>query len=104
MLVWIVVLAIGTALAVVARWWLRRVDALGRRRRFPWITVVGLTVIAVAAGVPVVRHARLQNRLSAVASRLAGVPVRVHCTTLGGSFTDAYGEAGYVRFGPSGTP
>jgi hypothetical protein len=99
--------AVGSAfgaLAVAARWALRRVDGLGRVRRFPWVSVVALLCVAAGSAVPVVRHAREQHRLSAVASRLVGFPVAVHCQTFGETFTDSHGDEGYVMWGPDGVP
>lgn len=97
-------LAVAAAAALAVRWALRRTDEIGRPRLFPRYAVGGLLLIAVAAAVPVIRHDRLERRLSAVASRLVGHPVQVHCQTAGEEFVDAGAELGYVRFDSAGVP
>jgi hypothetical protein len=98
-----VVLAIAAA-AIALRWRLRRYDALGRPRRFPYFSVAVLGVLAVVSVLPpYIRH-REEDRLSAVASTLAGTSVRVHCQTLGGEFTDVSGDLGFVPYGADGVP
>ena len=92
--------SVGTAV----RWYLRGADELGRRRAFPLITVSATLVLALVAAVPVVRHAREENRLESVASTLVGQRVRVHCQTLGGTWTDLGPELGRVAYGPDGVP
>jgi len=93
-----------TAALVVLRWATARVDVLGRRRDFP-IFAAGLPVLlALATGVPAVRHAWLEHRLDDVAGQLVGAPVSVRCETLGQAWTDAHSELGYVRFGADGRP
>lgn len=92
------------AVALVVRWVTTRVDALGRPRDFPVISTVVAVVLAAATGVPVLRHDRFEQRLSDVASTLAGAAVRVRCETLSQAWTDAHPEAGYVRFGADGRP
>jgi hypothetical protein len=94
------------ACAVVAagRWWLHRYDALGRSRRFPHFTVALLGLLAAASAMPTYLRHHEEDRLSAVASTLVGVGVRVHCQTLGGEFTDATGDLGHVRFSADGVP
>lgn len=96
-----VALLLGAA-ATALRWALRPVDGLGSRRAFPRISVALLAVTGVAAGVPGVLRVREEHRLSAVASVLAGAPVRVHCQRLGGAFVDAGNEAGYVKYAAGG--
>ena len=104
MLTWVALGLAATTLVVVARWWLRRVDALGRTRRFP-VYAAGLpALLAVVSAVPLVRHERLESRLSTVASVLAGSEVEVHCQTFGEAFVDTGAELGYVRFGVDGVP
>ncbi|MDQ1616514.1 MAG: hypothetical protein QOJ60_2453 [Actinomycetota bacterium] len=98
MLVWFAVALLVAAPLVALRWWVRRVDALGRRRRFPAVTVVVLLLFGIGLLVPVVRHRELEDRLSTVASQLVGHPVRVHCQTVGQELLDAGAELGYVRF------
>lgn len=93
--------AVGLAVVaglVVGRWWLRRVDALGRTRPFPVFSVAVLLVLAVAAAVTVHRHDALQRQLSDVASELVGHRVAVDCQTAGQSFVDASGDLGHVPF------
>lgn len=97
-------LAAVLAAVVSLRWALTRIDAIGRTRPFPAISVTVAAVLAVACAVPVFRHAAFERRLDRVASDLAGVPARVHCQTLGQTWTDAHTELGYVRLGPDGRP
>lgn len=97
-------LAVTAAAVLGVRWALRRTDDIGRARPFPRYAVGGLLLLAVAAGVPVIRHDRLERQLSAVASRLVGHPVKVHCQTASEEFVDAGAELGYVRFDASGAP
>jgi hypothetical protein len=92
------------AAAVAGYWYLRRVDALGRRRSFPWPAVTLLVALAVAAAVPGMLRAAEERRLSAAASVLAGAHVAVHCQTFGAAFVDPGPELGWVRFGPDGVP
>jgi hypothetical protein len=101
----VLAVALATAAALVtARWWSRRTDALGRPRRFPSVSVVALVALAVAAMVPTyLRHSE-EGKLSAVAGRLVGVPVRVHCQTFGQTFFQVGGELGYVKWGRDGHP
>jgi hypothetical protein len=73
-----VALALG-AVAVGVGWWLHRADELGRPRRFPWVSVVVLAALAVAAAAPGVARASQERRLGVAATVLAGVPVAVHC-------------------------
>jgi hypothetical protein len=96
-----VALALG-AVAVGARWWLRRSDELGRSRRFPWVSVVLLA--ALAAAVPGVARAAQERRLGAAASVLAGAPVAVRCQSLGQAVLDGGPELGYVRWRADGSP
>ncbi|MDQ1688702.1 MAG: hypothetical protein QOK42_1677 [Frankiaceae bacterium] len=104
MLTWVAVLAAVGALALALRWALRRTDGLGRPIAFPRYAVAGLALLSVVAAVPVIRHSRLETRLSQVASRLVGHDVRVHCQTAGEEFVDAGAELGYVRFDAGGRP
>jgi hypothetical protein len=97
-LVWVAWALLAAAAAVVLRWALRRVDALGRARPFPVFSVAVLLVLAGAAWVTVYRHDALQRRLSDVASELVGHRVRVDCQTAGQSFVDATGDLGHVPF------
>ena len=104
MLTWFAVALVGGAVAVGVGWVLRRVDELGRPRRFPWVSVALLLVLAVAAAVPGVLRARQERRLGGAASVLAGARVAVRCQSLGGAFVDAGPELGYVRWRTDGTP
>jgi hypothetical protein len=94
----------AASVLVVLRWTMNRVDTLGRPRSFPMLATGIPIAIAVATGVPVVQHSRLEHRLAAVASQLAGLPVTVRCETLGQAWTDAHPESGYVWFGADGRP
>ena len=104
MLLAVAVLGAVTAVAVAARWAAHRVDALGRSRSFPVVGTALPLLVALAAGVPVVRHANLESRLDDVAGVLAGHPVKVRCETLTQSWLDAHAELGYVRFDAAGRP
>jgi hypothetical protein len=100
---------VGTALAALAlvrgvRWWARRTDALGRSRAFPAITVGLSAALAVGAFGQALLHLRTERRLSAAASVVAGLPVRVHCQSLAKASVDLGPELGYVRFTPNGRP
>ena len=104
MLRWIALIAVAASAALAVRWALRRVDEIGRPRAFPRYSVAGLAILGVLAAIPVVRHDRLEHRLSAVASQLAGRAVTVHCQTAGEEFIDAGAELGFVRYDASGRP
>ena len=72
MLTWFAVALVGGAVAVGVGWVLRRVDELGRPRRFPWVSVALLLVVAVAAAVQRDAHtARLLGAGDAAAGALA---------------------------------
>jgi hypothetical protein len=98
------VLAILAALAVSARWWVRRYDALGRPRTFPYLGVGLLVVLALGIAVPSYLRHREEDRLSLVATQLAGVQAKVHCQTIGAEMVDVGSELGWVRWGPDGVP
>jgi hypothetical protein len=98
-----VALAAG-AVAVAVGWSRRRFDELGRPRRFPWVSVTLLLVVAVAAATPGVLRARQERRLGMAASVLVGARVAVRCQSFGGAFVDGGPELGYVRWRPDGTP
>jgi hypothetical protein len=98
-----VALAAG-AVAIAAGWYRRRFDALGRRHRFPWVSVALLLVLAAAAATPGILRARQERRLAVTASALAGARVAVRCQTFGAAFVDAGPELGYVRWRADGTP
>jgi hypothetical protein len=95
--------AIGAAVVAV-RGYLRRYDTLGRRRRFPTISVSVLVVLAVVLALPTFLRDREQSKLGKVASVLVGAHATVHCETFGQTFTETNGDLGYVKFGPDGVP
>jgi hypothetical protein len=97
-------LSAAVAVVLVVRRVLVRVDTLGRPRDVPVISVAVALAVAVASGVPVLRHARLEHRLSDVASSLSGTRVTVRCETLSQAWTDVHPEAGYVWFDADGRP
>ena len=103
MLAWVAAACLAGAAAVAGGWSLRRVDVLGRRRPFPWFSVVALVVLGLAAGVPWLLRVRLEARLGTVATGIAGTPVEVRCQSFGQAFVDVGAELGYVRF-DNGTP
>jgi hypothetical protein len=103
-LVWLAASVLAAAVVATVRWWLRRVDSLGRSRPFPLLSVVVLVVAGVGLLVPVARHEQLEDRLSAAATALVGGPVEVRCQTAGQEFVDAGAELGYVRYGADGVP
>ena len=104
MLTWLASAALLGAVVAATRWWLRRVDALGRSRPFPAFSVIVLVIVGVGLLVPGVRHRALEDRLAAVAGALAGVPVVVDCQSAGQQFIDAGAELGYVPYGEDGVP
>jgi hypothetical protein len=101
---WVSVALAAVAVVVSVRWMLTRVDALGRVRVFPTISVGMSVVAALGCAVPVVLHARLEHRLAAAASVVAGRRVDVQCQTLSQAWVSAHGELGYVEFGADGRP
>lgn len=104
MLTWFAAALLAGALALVVRWLMRPRDSLGRERAFPLISVLVLTVLGGGLLVPVVRHHRLEGRLTQVATTLVGAPSVVHCQTAGRELMDLGSELGYVRWGPDGVP
>jgi len=103
-LAWVAVLLATAGVGVSVRWWLTRVDALGRGRPFPAIGVTVCSVGAIGCVLPVLLQARLEHRLAAAASVVAGRRVEVHCQTLGQAWVDARPELGYVELGRDGRP
>jgi hypothetical protein len=103
-LTWVAYALALAAVAAAARWYVRRVDELGRRRPFPAVSVALLALLTVAAAAPGVLRAREEHRLARAASDLAGRRVRVHCQTFGEEFVDAGAEIGYVRWRADGRP
>ena len=104
MLFGVCLVSVATSVLIALRWWITRVDVLGRPRDFPVFAVGVLVLVALFAGVPAARNAWLEHRLDGVATQLAGVPVSVRCETLGEAWTDSHSELGYVRFGADGRP
>lgn len=96
--------SLAAAAVVVLRWLIRGVDALGRRRSFPAISLGLSLTLAAATGIPVLRHAAFERRLAEVASSLVGMKVSVDCQTLSQAWTSAHAEAGYVRFDADDRP
>jgi hypothetical protein len=103
-LTWVSFGLLASVGAVVVRWLATRVDAIGRRRGFPWISVVLLAALAASAATPVVLNGVRERRLARVASAVVGATVAVHCQGFGEAFVDAGIELGYVRWGPGGVP
>jgi hypothetical protein len=103
-LTWVALAFLAVALTVAGRWFLHRQDALGRARAFPLISVLVLAGLGGGLLVPVVRHHRLEGRLTEVASTLVGAPSVVHCQTAGKEMLDLGPELGFVRWGPGGVP
>jgi hypothetical protein len=104
MLLWSAVGLLAVAVGLAARWLLRPRDGLGRPKPFPLVSVVALVVVGGVLLVPVVRHHRLEQRLTSVATELVGAPATVHCQTVGQELVDVGAELGYVRWGPGGVP
>jgi hypothetical protein len=103
-LTWAALALLAAAIGVAARWFTRRRDSLGRARSFPLISVLVLVGLGAGLLVPVVRHHRLEGRLTEVATRLVGAPAAVHCQTAGREMLDLGSELGFVRWGPGGVP
>jgi hypothetical protein len=103
-LTWVAAALLAAALLRSARWATRRSDALGRPHAFPSVSVVLLVTLGIGLLVPVIRHHRLEVRLSDVSSTLAGAPVVVHCQNAGQEFIDVGAELGFVRYGADGVP
>jgi hypothetical protein len=103
-LTWLAALALLGAVALSARWYAGRRDALDRPVGFPVISVVLLVILSGVAAYPAFARHREERRLAAVASEIAGVKVKVVCQTLSSAFVDAGAEAGYVRWGADGVP
>ncbi len=103
-LTWLSMGSLVLALGLAGRWVLRRHDTLGRPVPFPVVSVVVLVVVAAGLLVPVVRHHRLEQRLSSAVSELTGIAMTVRCQTAGEEFVDAGAELGYVRYSAAGVP
>ena len=101
---WLGLLCLLGSAGIVFRWYQRRVDSLGRRREFPWISTVALVLVGLGLFAPLVLRLWLQERLNAAASEVIGIEVEVECQSFGSAFVDAGAEFGYVAFGPDGVP
>jgi hypothetical protein len=88
---------------MLGRWWLNRVDSIGRKVALPWSAWM-LPVLGCLVLIPVVRHHDEESRLSHVASVLSGVKATVHCQSGTAEWVDTGPELGYVKWGPDGTP
>lgn len=88
---------------MLGRWWLNRVDAIGRKVALPWSAWM-LPALGCLVLIPVVRHHDEERRLSQVASVIAGVKATVHCQSGTAEWVDAGNELGYVKWGPGGVP
>ena len=75
-MIWISVALALSAAAVGVRWWTTRVDALGRAKPFPYVSVGLLGVVAATALIPGYLRHREERTLSAVATTLVGAPAR----------------------------
>lgn len=104
MLAWLSVAFAVSAAALSGYWMVTRIDVLGRVQPFPTVSVGVSMIAAFACAVPVMLHARLEHRLAAAASEVAGHPVEVRCQTLSQTWLDAHAELGYVEVGPDGNP
>ena len=104
MLTWVSFGLLVSVSAVLVRWLATRVDAIGRQRAFPWVSVVLLAALAVAAATPGVLGGLRERRLARVASAVVGAKVGLHCQSFGEAFVDTGIELGYVRWGPDGVP
>jgi hypothetical protein len=98
------VASVAAGVVALLRWWLRRLDVLGRKRPFPLVSVALSAVLAVGCAIPVLQHHRLEGRLSAAASRIVGFDVRVHCETPGETMLEATGDLAHVSFDRNGRP
>lgn len=96
--------SLALAGVLVVRWLNRRVDWLGRITPFPRISVGFSLVLALGFGIPLAVEAWVEHRLEGAASRIARMPVQVHCQSLGQAFVDLGPELGYVASGPDGVP
>ena len=91
-----------STVGVTVRWAVRRRDALGRARGFPFVCVGLLMVLAVVTSVPAAHRRLEEHRLARAGAVLTGAPVTVHCQTTTGSLVDTGVELGFVRGTPDG--
>lgn len=96
LLAWVAGGLVLGSIALVARWWGTRVDALGRPKAFPVTALLSLELAALAL-VPVTRWASEEHRLSHIASELVGATAQVRCQPLSHAMVDASGDLGHVR-------
>ena len=75
---------------MLGRWWLNRVDSIGRKVALPWSAWM-LPALGCLVLIPVIRHHSEETRLSQVATNLAGAKATVHCQS---------GSAEWVDTGP----
>jgi hypothetical protein len=99
---WTAMALLGLALALCGRWWLRRTDALGRTRSFPWFSTASAFLLGCLLLWLWLAHKRLEDRLALAASEIAGVDATIDCQGFGEAFVDATAELGRVDFGPDG--
>lgn len=92
------------ALVVVAVWFERRRDALGRPRSFPAWTAMVLVVLALVAAIPGAQRRAHEHRLASVVRQLIGQSVTVHCQSTAGALVDTGDELGFVPYGDDGVP
>ncbi|MGL5858488.1 MAG: hypothetical protein ACRC35_08825 [Angustibacter sp.] len=104
MLLFLVAVLAAAAVLLSLRWWVRRIDTLGRRRPFPAVSVGVALVLAAVGSVPLVRQHLREQWLGEVATALTGRPVQVRCQTRGQEFTDASLDQGRVWFDADGRP
>ena len=92
------------AVFLAGRWYLNQYDGVGRRRKFPTVSVVLLVLVAAGLSAPTFLRHREEDKLGRVATALVGQRATVHCQTFGETFTDLSGDLGYVKFGIDGVP
>jgi hypothetical protein len=99
----VAILLLVSGVVVAGRWWVSRVDSIGRKVPMPWSAWM-LPVLALIVAIPVVRHHNEETRLGKVASVLAGGKSVVHCQSGSATWVDVGAELGYVKFGNDGVP
>jgi hypothetical protein len=92
------------AFGVLVHWASHRKDSLGRERDVPVVRVGALVLVAVLAAVPGAQRKVQERRLGAIASKLVGHHVTVHCQDGAEAFVDAGSELGWVAFDENGIP
>jgi len=101
---WFGIALLAAAGVVFFRWFVRRVDSIGRERPFPWLAVPVLVLAGLGFLTPWFLRVRLEARLAKAASAIVGAPLEVHCQSFGEAFVDVGIELGYVAFGSDGVP